>query len=130
MLSGLNIGCINYDQLSVLQSVTSFCHTIKEEKDLDIRDNMLDNMIVLLEDAQDFPWSTTKANHAVLLCRTEQDDIKDFTQVDKIESIRRANAQRHIPQSQNKNTETSVIKLQKLTKTVLCQFYVCSFAKI
>ena len=36
------------------------------------KENMLDYVINLFEDALDFSWSSAKACHAVLLCRMEQ----------------------------------------------------------
>ena len=61
---------------------------------------MLDYTIALL---QDFSWSVGKSSRTVQLCRKVQDNITDFSQVDKIEIIRRTNAKRNIPQSQGKN---------------------------
>ena len=56
---------------------------------------MLDYIISLFDDANDFSWDAAKASHAVLLCRMEQGEISDFTQVEKIDRVQRANAQRH-----------------------------------
>ena len=47
-----------------------------------------------------FSWDAAKASHAVLLCRMEQGEVVSYQEIDKIDRIRRANAQRHIPQSQ------------------------------
>ena len=44
------------------------------------RENMLDYVINLLEDAQDFSWSSAKASHAVLLCRMEQGDVRSWNE--------------------------------------------------
>ena len=51
-----------------------------------------------MDDANDFSWDAAKASHAVLLCRMEQGEVKNYTQTDKIERIRWANAQRYITQ--------------------------------
>ena len=56
---------------------------------------MLDYLIFLLDDSNNFSWSSAKASHAVLLCRMEQGEIKDFTEIDIIDKDRRAHAQRH-----------------------------------
>ena len=40
-------------------------------------------------------WQSAKASHAVLLCRMEEGEISDWSQTDKIDGVRRANAQRH-----------------------------------
>ena len=56
-------------------------------------------LISLLDDANDFSWSAAKACHAVLLCHMEQGEIKDFTQTEAIDRVRRAHVQRHVNQS-------------------------------
>ena len=53
---------------------------------------MLDYLISLLDDCNDFSWSSAKASHAVLLCRMEQGEIKDFTETDKIDWVKHAHA--------------------------------------
>ena len=40
-----------------------------------MKEHMLDYVIALLEDANDFSWGAAKASHAVLLCRMEQGSI-------------------------------------------------------
>ena len=58
-----------------------------------------------------------RANHAVLVCRMEQGEVKNYTDTDEIDRIRRANAQRHlVPSSiavnlkkkQNQNSNKSM----------------------
>ena len=61
ILSGSNKERISYDQLTVLQWVTGFRHTTKKEQNSKLREHMLDYMISLLEDAQDFSWEVAKA---------------------------------------------------------------------
>ena len=101
ILSGSNKERISYDQLSVVQWVAGFCRIMKEEKNVDSKEFMLDYLVSLLDDAQDFSWEVAKASHAVLLCRMEQGEIENYSQIEKIDRIRRANAQRHIfPNSQ------------------------------
>ena len=56
---------------------------------------MLDYLVSLLDDAQDFSWGTAKASQAVLLCRMEQGEIGDYSCTDQIDRIRRANAKKH-----------------------------------
>ena len=46
---------------------------------------MLDYLISLLDDAQDFSWDAAKASHAVLLCKTEQGEIGDYSCTDQID---------------------------------------------
>ena len=82
---------------------------------------MLDYLISLLDDSNDFSWNSAKACHAVLLCRMEQGEIKDYTQTDLIDRIRRAHAQRHVPSTQN--FSKNVTKREKNAKTMICQFF-------
>ena len=53
-------------------------------------------LIALLDDSNDFSWQAAKASHAVLLCRMEQGEVISWSETDKIDRIRRANAQRHV----------------------------------
>ena len=132
VLSGSNKERISYDQLTVLQWVTGFCRTIKEEQNSKLKEHMLDYMVALLEDAQDFSWGAAKASHAVLLCRMEQGEIRDFSESEKIDRIRRANAQRHMPQTQGKTQNNGTRAAQKYSKTMPCQFFnqnTCTFPK-
>ena len=71
---------------------------MRKEQNLKIKEPMLDYLIALLDDSNDFFWSATKASHAVLLCKIymEQGKISDYTQSDLVERVRRAHAQRHI----------------------------------
>ena len=61
---------------------------------------MLEYLISLLHDTNDFSWDVAKASHAVLLCRMEQGEVFSYQEIDKIDPIGRANAQRHTAQSQ------------------------------
>ena len=125
VLSGPSKERVSYNNLTVLQWVARFCRTMKEEKDLLVREHMLDYMMSLLDDAQDFSWQAAKASHAVLLCRMEQGEISDWGQVDKIGRIRRANAQKHIPiVSNNQYTKSNASRLStKAQKTMPCVYY-------
>ena len=68
---------------------------------------LLDYLISLLDDCNDFSWSSAKASHAVLLCGMEQGEIKDFTETDKIDRVRRAHVQRHTSSSQDTSKHAS-----------------------
>ena len=134
VLSGPSKERVSYNNLTVLQWVTGFCRTMKEEKDLGVREHMLDYVISLLDDAQDFSWQAAKASHAVLLCRMEQGEISDWGQVDKIDRIRRANAQKHVTVPSNTQfTKSNASRLSnKAQKTMPCVYYnqgSCSQAK-
>ena len=91
---------MSYDQLSVTQWMAGFCRIMKEEQNSENQKFMLDFLISLLDDANDFSWDAAKASHAVLLCRMEQGEVVSYQETDKIDRITRANAQRHTPQSQ------------------------------
>ena len=75
--------------------MAGFYCTMKEEKTLELKEHMLDYAIALLEDANDSSWGAAKASHAVLLCRMKQGEVSDFSDIQKIDRIQRANAQKH-----------------------------------
>ena len=50
-------------------------------KNNNVKDHMLDYIISLFDDANDFSCDAAKSSHAVLLCRMEQGEISDYTQV-------------------------------------------------
>ena len=106
VLSGSSKERTIYDQLSVVQWVAGFCRIMREEKNNNVKDIMLDYIISLFDDANDFSWDAAKVSHAVLLCRMEQGEIFDYTQVENIDRVRRANAQRHTtPTSGSQSTK-------------------------
>ena len=124
VLSGSHKERISYDHLSITQCVAGFCRIMREEQNSDIQKSMLDYLISLMDDANDFSWDPAKASHAVLLCRMEQGEVKNYTQTDKIERIRRANAQRHIPQPSSSLQNSTFKKFgSKVTKSMPCQFF-------
>ena len=83
---------ISYDHLSTVQWVAGFCRIMKEEENSDVKDCMLDYLVALLDDAQDFFGEAAKASHAMLLCRMEQGEVESYSDVEKTDQIRRANA--------------------------------------
>ena len=95
VLSGQNKDRVTYNQLSPIQWMAGFCRTIREESDITVREHMLDHVIDLLDDATDFSWPSAKASHVVLLCRMEQGEIKNWSETEKIDRVRRAHAQRY-----------------------------------
>ena len=116
---------ISYDQLTMVQWMDGFCRTMREENDINLRSHMLNYLIDLLDDAQDFSWTAAKASHAVLLCRMEQGEVSHYDKVDRIDRIRRANAQKHVisnPQSSSgpNNAKKNVIRP---SRTMPCQFF-------
>ena len=95
VLSVNNKECITYDQLTMGQWMVVFCRAMRAETDQNSKDAMLHCLISLLDDANDFSWNSAKASHAVLLCRIEQGEIKDYTQTEQTDRVRHTHAQRH-----------------------------------
>ena len=94
---------------------------MKEENHEENKEHMLDYLIQLLEDANDFSWDAAKASHAVLLCRMEQRDIKNYMQVEKMDRIRPANAQIHVVGSSS--IQNSKSQAQKTTRSNPCFYF-------
>ena len=63
--------------------MAGFRRIMREESHVENKENMLDYLIQLLQDANDFSWDAAKASHAILLCRMEQGDVKNYMQVEK-----------------------------------------------
>ena len=122
VLAGNNKERVTYDQLSMGQWVAGFCRTMRDESDKNCKEAMLNYLISLLDDANDFSWSAAKACQAVLLCRMEQGEIKDFTQTEAIDRVRRAHAQRHVTQS-SQNQSKNFSRRDKNVKSMPCQFF-------
>ena len=78
---------------------------------------MLDYLISLLEDANDFSWQAAKASHAVLLCKMEQGEIANYNQTEKIDRVRRAHAQRHVP------TSNPMASKKNGSRAIPCQYF-------
>ena len=115
VLSGFKKERVQYDQLSVVQWVAGYCRILREEQNPQVKEHMVDYLIALMEDAHDFSWDAARASHAVLLCRMEQDEVKNYSETDKLDRIRRANAQRHVfsstndPQNSQKKTKGKIL---------------------
>ena len=84
---------------------------------------MLDYLVSLMDDATDFSWDAAKASHAVLLCRMEQGEIQDYSQIDKIDRIRRANAKKHVPPFGSKFSHHDKKSVTKVIKSMPCLYY-------
>ena len=125
ILSRLNKERISYDQLSITQWVAGFGRTMREEADPEVRQHMLDYMISLMDDANDFSWISAKASHAVLLCRMEQGEVRSFGDISAIDRIRRANAEKHVTASQTVSPQNfnSYKKFGKTTKSMPCTYF-------
>ena len=96
---------------------------------------MLDYLIALLDDSNDFSWQAAKVSHAVLLCRMEQGEVTGWSDTEKIDWIRWANAQRHVVPTQASNSSQKFRKNlsgQKASKSIPCVYYndnSCNFQK-
>ena len=135
VLAGSTKDRVTYNQLNITQFLAGFCRIMREESCRITKDHMLDYLISLLDDLNDFSWQAAKASHAVLLCRMEQGEVTSWSQTDKIDRIRRANAQKHLPPSQapysNQKFKKNVVG-QKSQKSMPCVFFndnSCNFSK-
>ena len=123
VLSGLNKERVTYDQLNVRQWVAGFGRTIRDESDPIMKQHMLEYLIALMDDASDFLWTSAKASRAVLLCRMEQGEIKDFSDTASIDRVRRANAQKHVPIGASANHSVANKRTAKVTRSMTCTYY-------
>ena len=123
--SGLTKEHVSYDQLSVTQSASGFGWTMRDESDPEIRQHILEYMISLMDDANDFSWISAKASHAVFLCHMEQGEVKSYADTLAIDRIRRANAQKHMPLAQTNSSQNfnSSKKFGKTTKSMPCTYF-------
>ena len=125
VLSGSSKEHISIEQLTMPQWMAGFYRTMREETNQNLKDDMLNYLIDLLDDANNFSWRAAKACHAVLLCRMEQGEATGYDQVDHIDRIRRANAQKHVVQGScnSNNYQYGKKSSLKVGKTMLCQFF-------
>ena len=103
ILAGASKSRVTYDSLSTFQWVSRFCAIIKDESDVNTKNSMLEYLSELMEDAQDFGWTSAKGAHAVLLCKMEEGKV-NWAMTDKIDHIRRAHAQKVVNNSSKKST--------------------------
>ena len=135
VLAGSTKDRITYNQLNITQWMSGFCRILRDENCQKSKDHMLDYLIALLDDSNDFSWQAAKASHAVLLCRMEQGEVIGWSDTEKIDRIRRANAQRHVVPAQASNNSQKFRKsqaTQKASKSMPCVYYndnSCNFQK-
>ena len=105
--------------------MAGFGRTMREESDPETRQYMLDYMISLMDDANDFSWISAKASHVVLLCRMEQGEVKSYSDVLAIDWIRRANAQKHVANSAATPPQNPVFwkKFATTTRSMPCTYF-------
>ena len=101
--------------------MAGFCRILREEKDPQVKEHMLDYLIALMEDANNFSWDAARTGHAVLLCRMEHGEVKGYSETDKLDRIRRANAQRHVVTSPNEAHNSQ--KRSKTNKVLTCSYF-------
>ena len=99
------------------QWMAGFCRTMREETNQNLKDHMLNYLIDLMNDAKDFSWVWPRP--AMLLCRMEQGEVTGYDQVDRIDRIRRANAQKHVAQGSH-NSNVSQFGKKSIAKVDLC----------
>ena len=135
VLAGSTKDRVTYNQLNITQFMAGFCRIMREESCQITRDHMLDYLISLLDDSNDFSWQAAKASHAVLLCRMEQGEVTSWSQTDKIDRICRANTQKHLPPTQAGHSNQKFKKNalgQKPQKSMPCVFFndnSCNYSK-
>ena len=64
--------------------MAGFCRIMKEESCQITKNHMLDYLIALLDDSNDFSWQAAKASHAVLLCHMEQGEVISWSETEKL----------------------------------------------
>ena len=116
ILAGTSKSRVTYDSLTAFQWVSGFCAIIKNEKNVNTKNQMLDYMSELMEDAQDFGWPSAKGAHAVLLCRMEEGKV-NWNMTEKIDRIRRAHAQKVI------NVAPKKANAEPQANAVPCKFF-------
>ena len=80
VLAGTSKDRLNYNHLNITQWMAGFCRIMRDEENLQTGGHMLDYLIALLDDSNDFSWQAAKASHAVLLCRMEQGEIASWAE--------------------------------------------------
>ena len=117
ILSGTSKSRVSYDNLSMAQWIAGFCTIIKEESNVQTKNNMLSYVTDLMEDCHDFGWQSAKGAHAVVLCHMEENKVT-WEETNKLDRLRRVHAQR----SQNPSLSVGK-KFKSKDKGVPCRFY-------
>ena len=99
---------VAYDQINMCQFVQGFVKRVLDKKDTKCKERMHTYLCELMEDANDFSWSSAKVSHTVLLCKMGRGAL-DWTDTNCINCICCAHAQRHTSsnrQTWSKNADT------------------------
>ena len=94
---------------------------MRDETSSNSKNAMLHYLIAHLDDSYDFSWAVTKASHAVLLCPMDLGEIRDYTQTDFLDRVRRAHAQRHLPSNTQSSTLSVAFKKDRNIKSMPSQ---------
>ena len=92
------------------------------------KDQMLQYLTDIMADATDFSWQNAKATHGVMLCDMERGAVT-WDNSDKIDRIRRTQAQRH---SQNSKSWAKTSEQGNVKKPWFCKPFQngsCTFQK-
>ena len=81
-----------YDQLTTCQWLLGFLRIRQEEQDPAIRENMVEYLTELLQDACDFSWDAAKGAHSVLLHKM-QDGVLSWDNLEEVHKIRKCYTQ-------------------------------------
>ena len=95
VLASSNKERVTYDQLTMGQWMVGFCRAMREEKDQNSKNSMLDYLIALLDDSNDFSWAS-------------------------VSWVRHAHAQRHAFNDQDAGKTSSK---HTQSKSMVCQYY-------
>ena len=63
--------------------MAGFCQIMRDEENQQTRGHMLEYLIALLDDSNDFSWQAAKASHTVLFCQMEQGEIASWSETEK-----------------------------------------------
>ena len=75
ILSGTSKSRVTYDNLSMAQWVSGFCAIIRDESNVQEKNNMLNFVADLMEHCHNFGWQSAKGAHAVVLCHMEKNKV-------------------------------------------------------
>ena len=87
ILSGTSKSRVAYDNLSMAQWVVGFCAIIKDESNVQTKNNMLSYVADLMEDCHDLGWQSAKGAHAVVLCHMEENKV-NCDETNKLDCLR------------------------------------------
>ena len=105
----------SYDQLTTCQWMLGFLRICQEEQDASIRENMVEYLTELLQDACDYSWESAKGAHSVLLHHM-QDAVVNWSNLKEVNKIRKRYAQ-------TSAGHQGVVERSKITKVVPCFKY-------